>query len=119
MADFKVGDKTWTVKNSDLPLGFRVPQHHEVKSWTFLFEPLMLGIKKHDIRDMRDRDYRIGDTMTLHEFDMVSGAYTGRSQDVEITYITDRDHACAFSGSVLDRNYGILSLKLIGGVKET
>lgn len=85
--------------------------HHNVKSWTWLFEAISSGAKKHDIRDMRDRDYRIGDTMTLHEFDQIKGEFTGRKHDVRITYITDRQSACAFSSAVLDRNYGILSVE--------
>lgn len=86
---------------------------HEVKSWTHLFSAVLLGLKMHDIRDMRERDYEVGDQMILQEFDMAKGEYTGRWARVEITYITDRMTPCAMSSTVLDRNHGILSIKLL------
>lgn len=85
---------------------------HEVKSWTHLFSALASGQKKHDIRDMRERDYKVGDLLILNEFDMTTGNYTGRKAEVEITYITDKMTPCAFSSSVLDRSFGILSVDL-------
>lgn len=86
---------------------------YEVKSWTYLFDAIKSGLKKHDIRDMRDRDYKVGDIMVLHRFDQIKGEYTGETLDVKITYITDRNVACAFSSAVLDRNFGILSFQLL------
>lgn len=88
----------------------REPVLHIVKSWSYLFTEIALGNKRHDIRDMRDRDYQVGDLLNLEEFDMASGAYTGLSLTMRITYITNRDTPCAFSSSVLDRNFAILSL---------
>lgn len=86
---------------------------HEVKSWTHLFSAVLLGLKQHDIRDMRERDYEVGDQMILQEFDMAKGQYTGRWARVEITYITDRMTPCALSSTVLDKDFGILSIKLL------
>jgi hypothetical protein len=60
-----------------------------------------------------DRDFKVGDTILLQEFDNVNGAYTGEELLVEITYITSRNTPCAFSSAVLDREYAILSLKPI------
>ena len=90
---------------------------HVVKSWCYLFEALTSGRKKHDIRDMRERDYKIGDHLVLNEFDNTRGEYTGRQQLAKITYITDKQTPCAFSSAVLDRNFAILSLELIGKVE--
>ena len=84
-----------------------------VKSWTYLFQAIAAGIKTHDLRDMRDRDYKVGDHLKLLEWDQAEGKYTGEVLTCEITYITDRDHPCAFSSAVLERNYGILSIKLL------
>ena len=70
-----------------------------------------MGIKTHDIRDMRDRDYKVGDTIVLQEFDQATGKYSGEEINCEITYITDRDVPCAFSSAVLDRDFGILSIR--------
>lgn len=86
---------------------------HRVKSWTHLFQAIMTGEKTHDIRDMRERNYKVGDLMTLQEFNFMTGEYTGREQLVMITYITDKNTPCAFSSSVLDRNFGILSIEKI------
>jgi hypothetical protein len=86
---------------------------HKVKSWTFLFEALLCGIKKHDVRDMTERDYKVGDIMLLEEFDPSTGEYTGRTALYRITYITDKNTPCAFSSAVLDRDFGILSLEPI------
>lgn len=98
----------------ELSMGVRFFQSdlHEVKSWTHLFRPLIEGKKKHDIRDMRERDYKVGDLLLLKEFDMAKGEYTGHYAEALITYITDKEVPCAFSSSVLDRNFGILSLQI-------
>ena len=50
---------------------------HELKSWVGLFEPLIQGQKKHDLRVM-DREYNVGDTLRLREYEPVSKTYTGR-----------------------------------------
>jgi hypothetical protein len=92
--------------------------HYEAKSWTYLFQGIIEGKKKHDIRDMRDRRFSIGDTLLLKEFDNTSGKYTGRNQLTKVTFITDRNVPCAFSSAVLDKNYAILSLELVGPVYD-
>lgn len=85
---------------------------HSVKSWSYLFQALKSGAKKHDIRDMRDRPYAVGDILVLNEFDQAVGKYTGDKLTCRVTYITSRDVPCAFSSAVLDRNFCILSLEL-------
>lgn len=87
---------------------------HTVKSWTFLFEPLIKGEKTHDIRVM-DRDYKIGDTMVLQEYDWGNKTYTGRETKAEITYITSQAVPCAFSHTVLHPQYCVLSVRKIEG----
>lgn len=84
---------------------------HIVKSWTWLFEAIASGTKTHDIRDMSERDYAVGDEMVLREWNQSQGEYTGRCLVVEITYITDRRTPCAFSSAVLDRRFGVLSVR--------
>ncbi len=104
------------IKSVKLPYTSRSPKLtttiHQVKSWPHLFQPLIDGQKKHDIRDMTERDYKVGDIMVLNEFDMATGKYTGRAAEAVITYITDRSTPCAMSSTVLERNYGILSLEI-------
>jgi len=87
---------------------------HYVKSWSYLYAAAVAGVKTHDIRDRTERDYKVGDTLVLQEFDQSTGRYSGREQRFEITYITDRDVPCALSSAVLARDYCILSITLLG-----
>lgn len=86
---------------------------HKVKSWTYLFEAAISGMKKHDIRHKNERDYRIGDVLKLQEYDQAKGKYTGREADFLITYITSNVTPCALSGHCLDKEYCILSIDQI------
>jgi len=86
---------------------------HVLKSWVGLFEPILKGDKTHDLRVL-DRDYKIGDTCLLREYDPVDMIYTGREVVVQITYITSEKHqACAFSSFALHPAMGILSISRI------
>jgi hypothetical protein len=89
----------------------------EIKSWPQFFQPIVDGFKKHDMRDKTERDYCVGDVLRLREYDPFEGEYTGRYQDVEITFITSNDTPCAFSSACLDKKAAILSFELIGGVQ--
>ena len=86
---------------------------YEVKSWPAFFSQMIAGDKKHDMRDKRDRDYKIGDRMLLREFDPFGGGYTGREAVALITYITDNVTPCAMSSAALDNNFAILSVKMV------
>lgn len=87
---------------------------HKVKSWSHFFQAISDGLKKHDLR-RKDRDYNIGDTIVLEEYDNINGKYTGRSLKTEVTYITDNRYPCAYSSAVIPNDYCILSLKVLGG----
>lgn len=84
---------------------------HEVKSWTQFFSAIKAGQKKHDLR-VNDRDYKVGDTILLKEYDMEKGTFTGDQCYAEITFITSRQFPCAFSSAVLPPDYCILSLEV-------
>lgn len=88
---------------------------HKVKSWTPFFQAFKNGAKKHDMRDMKDRKYSVGDILVLQEYDPFKGEYTGEEMEMTITYITSRDTPCAFSSGALDRDYCILSLEKVNG----
>lgn len=76
----------------------------------------MKGVKTHDIRIL-DRDYEVGDTLVLQEYDKQQEKYTGRHAVFEITYITSGDHvACAFSPVALKSGYGVLSIRTGGSI---
>lgn len=88
---------------------------HELKSWVGLFEPIFDGSKTHDLRVM-DRDYTVGDTCLLREWDPKNRVYTGRDVEVTITYITSSAHQpshqpCAFSPVALHDAMAVLSIR--------
>lgn len=94
----------------DTPAGNKAVYDYEVKSWPWFFEPMCAGNKKHDMRDKRERPYKIGDRMLLREWDPRTGQYTGREAVATITYITSNDSPCAMSSNALDRDAAILSV---------
>lgn len=86
---------------------------HHLKSWVGLFDPIARGEKTHELRVL-DRDYKIGDTLVLSEYDPLKKLYTGATVEVEVTYITSSQHQeCAFSPTALHPATGILSVKLV------
>jgi hypothetical protein len=86
---------------------------HVMKSWVHFYTAIIAGDKKHDLRNKSDRNFKVGDTILLQEFDQFKGEYTGREQTVKISFITSNDTPCAYSSSALDRDYAILSLELV------
>lgn len=86
---------------------------YKVKSWVAFYQAFKTGAKKHDMRDLKDRDYKVGDTLILQEYDPFEGKYTGSEMAMKITYITSHNTPCAFSSAALDKNYCILSLEQV------
>ncbi len=85
---------------------------HVCKSWTHFFQAIKEGRKLHDLRN-NDRNFQVGDVIRLQEYLPFDGVYTGDELDVEITFITSNVTPCAYSSSALDRDYCILSLKVL------
>lgn len=96
--------------SSALPDRARPRMEHRVKSWPSFFEATLSGVKTHDVRRISDRDYQVGDTLRLMEFDPEKKQYTGRELCVRITYITSAKSPCALSEACLDPDYCILSI---------
>jgi Domain of unknown function (DUF3850) len=88
----------------------RPRMEHKVKSWPEFFEAILSGHKTHEVRRMTDRDYQVGDTLRLLEFDPGKGQYTGRELAVGITFVTSANSPCALSDSCLHPDYCILSV---------
>lgn len=86
---------------------------HTVKSWCHLYDAITMGIKMHDIRNKKERNYQVGDQLLLQRYDNINGKYTGEEVLVDITYITSNEIPCALSSSVLDIDHCILSIKLV------
>ena len=64
--------------------------HHNLKLFNRYFQPIVDGNKRSEIR-LNDRQYQIGDTVTMQEgFPSLDGfAYTGREVSAKISYIDD------------------------------
>lgn len=84
---------------------------HDVKSWPHLFNAAVNGVKKHDLRDMDERDYKVGDHLLFREWDPQNGKYTGMKHIFKITYITSHESPCAMSSVALQRGICILSIE--------
>lgn len=61
---------------------------HYLKTWTQFFNEVRSGIKQFEVRK-NDRDFKIGDTLILEEFDPAKDAYTGAWVPERITYKLD------------------------------
>lgn len=59
---------------------------HELKIWPEFFETVLSGVKPFEVRK-NDRDYKIGDTLFLKEWDHDKEAYTGKCLKVEVTFV--------------------------------
>ncbi len=60
---------------------------HELKTWPVVFQEVIDGVRTHDVR-LNDRNYAVGDTLILREFNPASSRYTGRSTVVSLPSIT-------------------------------
>lgn len=59
---------------------------HELKVWPEYFNALKLGLKNFEIRK-NDRDFQIGDTLRLREYDDDEMIYSGEEIEKTVTYI--------------------------------
>ena len=76
--------------------------HHDLKSHPPLFQPVLDGAKQFEIR-RNDRDFHVGDTVTLREYDPaietqgMEAHYTGRhAGPFGIAYVTDFEQKPGF-----------------------
>ncbi len=60
---------------------------HQLKTWPEQFQSVMKGTKRHEVR-INDRNFNVGDTLNLREFDPETSTYSGRAIEVRVTYIT-------------------------------
>ena len=78
----------------------RPPIVHELKIWPTYFDAILRGDKTHVIRKA-DRDFRVGDTLRLNEFYPGDERFSGRSIDVEVSYLADESSPHGVPGRVL------------------
>jgi hypothetical protein len=60
---------------------------HELKTWPGMFNAVVSGKKTHEIRKA-DRSFMVGDVLHLREWSDVAEMYSGRTCDVEVTFVT-------------------------------
>jgi len=68
-------------------------EKHELKTWPTFFEEVNNGKKKFEVRK-NDRNFKVGDILILREYEPLMATiddsregYTGRSIEMEVTYI--------------------------------
>lgn len=66
----------------------RPTRYIDLKIWPVFFEPIFDGTKTFEIRK-NDRQFCVGDTLHLQEWDPETERFTGRSCMCRVTYITD------------------------------
>lgn len=81
------------------------PDVHHLKIWSQYFSDVKNGIKPFEVRK-KDRDFKVGDTLILDEFDNEMQHYTGAWTPKLITYILDDPQFCK-------DGYVVLGLKAI------
>lgn len=67
-------------------MNYKLNKEHHLKILPEYFNPVRLGLKSFEIRN-NDRDYRVGDTLLLKEYE--NGNFTGNMVKAIVTYITD------------------------------
>ena len=83
---------------------------HELKSWPDYFAPILSGEKTFELR-FNDRNFSVGDTLHLREFDDRAGKYTGRNIRKRVTFMLDGiGGGCIAPMRGLNRGYVILSI---------
>lgn len=76
-------------------------KNHDLKCHPHFFAAIAEGKKTFEIR-RNDRDYRVGDTLTLREFDPSYGNTGNRLPPVEIVYVmTAEDFPAILPGFVI------------------
>ena len=78
---------------------------HELKTWPDFFRKVVSGEKPFEIR-VNDREYEVGDTVVLREFDPAKATYSGSQVVVLVTYL------------LIGGQFGIQPGWVIMGIKE-
>ena len=61
-------------------------KHHNLKTINPYFNDVWSGWKEFEVR-INDRNFEVGDTCTLHEYDSEIDLHTGNSIEIEIKYV--------------------------------
>lgn len=61
---------------------------HILKTWPAFWSALAAGTKTFEVR-RNDRDFKVGDTLMLKEYDYELSAFTGREIARKVTYVME------------------------------
>lgn len=90
----------------------RKPVVHELKCWENYFCQMWLGRKLFEAR-LNDRDFQVGDALTLVEFTPDEQRFSGRWLRVAVTSILASSEDRSHPGYALRRGYVVMSVKEI------
>lgn len=85
---------------------------HALKTWPAYFRAVESGDKPFEIRK-NDRNYKVGDTLLLQEFNPMSEIgkqYTGNELEFVVTYI--------LLGDEIGKNFGVQDGFIVMGIKQ-
>lgn len=84
---------------------------HELKTWPRFYADLVSGIKTFELRKA-DRNFQVGDTLCLCEFDPDTQTYSGRRVWCAVTHILRHDPSAGCAATFgLKPDYVILSIR--------
>ena len=72
---------------------------HELKTWPKYFAAVRSGQKRFEIR-RNDREFKVGDILVLREFDPEDDAYTGQTEERQITFLLSEEDYGVIHGFV-------------------
>jgi len=84
---------------------------HDLKIWPEYYKPVLLGLKKFELRYNADRKFVVGDVLCLKEYNFEFGLYTGASLKTVIIYKLDS----GFNG--IEEGYCVLGISHVFDVK--
>lgn len=94
-----------------------MPKTHDLKIWPEFFADVASGAKTFEFR-RDDRNYEVGDVLSLMEYSPEAGAFTGREVEVDVTFVMRSD---ALSARYIGIPYGYcilgVRLKNLGGAE--
>lgn len=87
---------------------------HKLKSWPDYFHAVKIGVKTFEIRK-NDRDFQVGDTLRLCEYDDDEMVFSGDELDRQVTYITQGvfglpDDVCIMGIAEAERDERVVAL---------
>lgn len=87
-----------------------MPKKHEIKTWPSYFEQVARGEKLFEVR-RNDRDYAVGDTVVLREYD------PGADQPIDDWKFTKRRIQCVVTSILHGGQFGIEPGHCVMGIK--